>query len=300
MKSVTDFSKIEVDAVNHGYSINGKNLISATTLIKSITPAFDREGLSLRSAERDGVSQAEILRRWELKGVQGRDRGTRLHQYVEDVMDGKIDPVLQRGNERIPEMEAFDQAWTRLRAELGARRVKQEWVIGDEELGVAGRIDNLMAITKPDRLFCVFDWKTGKLDIENRFGRLLPPFQKYDASKFNQYSIQLSLYRLILERNQPRMTLSDGYILHLRDDSSYHIHRARDFRGELQEWLKGGVPDSVKGDPACEKRAQGLTQSLLTADPIFARSLSARTNAELGQAARRLLKILAVEGDDES
>lgn len=302
----TKFSDVVVDSANHGYRIGDKNLVSVTTILKSITPEFDKDGISLKMAERSGVTQAEILRQWEEKGNKSRDKGTRLHQYIEDVMDGKIDPILQRVNERIPEMVAFEDAWTKLRAELDAKMVAQEFVVADEQFGVAGRVDNLMSIqSRKNRLVGVFDWKTGKLDVDNRYERLLPPFQDYDHCKFNLYSIQLSLYRLILERNPGQVEpddakLSNSYILHLRDDGTYQLHRAKDFRPQIDEWLKDGVPPSAQGDPATEKRAQEMVKILdTTVDRKFAKRLSERTRRDLNRAARTVSTILSSVGDDD-
>lgn len=291
---MTKFSDIIVDPVNHGYRIGDKNLVSVTTVIKNLTPRFDKNAVSLRMAERTGVTQAEILRQWEAKGSRSRDKGTRLHQYIEDVMAGTVDPVLQRVNERIPEMDAFDRAWTVLRAEMDAKMVKQEFVVGDEEYGVAGRVDNLMSMKAPgatERVACVFDWKSGKLDTDNRFEKLLPPFDRHDHCKLNLYSIQLSLYRLIMERNKPNVRLWDGYILHLRDDGTYQLHRAKDFRPEIHEWLKDGVPLSAQGDPASEKRAQELVKTLDLIDQDFCLRLSERTRRDLKDAARGVVNV---------
>jgi hypothetical protein len=301
----TRFSDIVVDSVNHGYRIGDKNLVSVTTVLKSVIPEFDKDSISLKMAERSGVTQAEILRQWEAKGAKSRDKGTRLHQYIEDVMAGKVDPIMGRVNDRLPEMDAFDDAWTKLRAELDAKVVKQEFVVGDEELGVAGRVDSLISILPykaKSRLACIFDWKTGsKFEVTNRYEKLLPPFHAYDNCKLNEYSIQLSLYRLIMERNKPDIQLSDGYILHLREDGTYQLHRARDFREEIAEWLKDGVPASVKGDPATEKRVQEIVKLLDTnIDRPFAKRLSDRGRRELGRAARTVLSVLnSVEDIDE-
>jgi hypothetical protein len=203
----TDFSKIVYDDYKHSYTINGKPLISVTTLINYLVPEFDKETISQRSAQKRGVSQAEILREWEQSGEIARDKGTRLHQYVEDVMAGRLDPVLANVNWRLPEMDAFDEAWKAMRSNLKAKVARQEWTIGDEELGVAGRLDCLLALqpNSVEPFFSVWDLKTGKLDVENRFAFMLPPFEDYEDSKFNRYSVQLSLYRLILERNKPNM-----------------------------------------------------------------------------------------------
>lgn len=304
----TKFSDVVVDSANHGYRIGDQNLVSVTTILKSITPEFDKDGVSLKMAERTGVTQAEILRQWEEKGARSRDKGTRLHQYIEDVMGDRIDPILQRVNDRIPEMSAFDQAWTKLRAELDAKMIDQEFVVADQEFGVAGRVDNFMSIKPPKsktRRCCVFDWKSGKLDTDNRFERLLFPFDGYDNCKLNLYSIQLSMYRLILERNPGQIQpegeeLSDGYILHLRDDGTYQLHRAKDFREEIWRWLKDGVPASAQGDPATEKRAQEIVKILDTmVDRKFAKKLSERTRRDLGRAARTASTILSSLGDDD-
>ncbi len=286
----TDFSKIVYDDPSHTYRLDGKELISATTLIKHVAPEFDKEGVSQRTADREGVSQAEILQRWENSGAVSRDKGTRLHQYVEDTMAGKIDPVLRLVNDRIPEMDAFDVAWKALRGTMDAKVKRQEWTIGDYELGVAGRIDCLLSLQLPGldhRSLAVFDWKTGKLETENRYENLLPPFRHLSSSKFNQYSIQLNLYRLILERNTNQQ-YTDGYILHLRSDGTYHLHRARDVRPELAQWLKNGVPEDVAGDPEASRHVAHVTKVLNDVDLNVVKGASRRHRRELGSALDRL------------
>jgi hypothetical protein len=285
----TDFSKIVYDDRQHSYAINGKPLISATTLINYVVPEFDKETVSQRSAQKRGISQAEILREWEQSGEIARDKGTRLHQYVEDVMAGRFDPVLASVNWRFPEMDAFDEAWKAMRSNLKAKVARQEWTIGDEELGVAGRLDTTLALQPPslEPFFSVWDWKTGKMDVENRFAFMLPPFQDYEDSKFNRYSVQLSLYRLILERNKPSMKLGDSYILHLRDDGSYHLHRAHDFREILTDWLKDGIPPEIACDPTVDKK---LSYAIRTLSGIDAEALS--------QASQRTVQKLKEAADD--
>ena len=54
------FENIVVDSENHGYKIGEQNLISATTLVSRIKPDFDKDGVSKRVAERDGITQEEL------------------------------------------------------------------------------------------------------------------------------------------------------------------------------------------------------------------------------------------------
>lgn len=287
----TDFNEISYSDDDHTYYINGKQLLAVTSVVKHFAPEFDRDGISQRVAEREGVTQEEILRRWELAGELGRDRGTRLHQYVEDTMNGKVDKILRTVNERIKEMDAFDAAWKAMRADLNVRLVRQEWIIGDAELGIAGRLDCLLSIKiDGEEFLCVFDWKTGKLDVDNRFGFLSPPLQDFDSSKFNQYSVQLSLYRLILERNltSVKRPFSDGYILHLRDDGSYHLHRAKDFREQLSAWLSNGPPADL-GDAFAIRRLSHAIKVMSGINGRFVNEASLKSVVALEKEASRLV-----------
>jgi len=286
----TDFSKIVYDDAEHSYTINGKRLISASTIANLITPAFDRDGLSASIAVREGKTKEEVLKDWDKKGKQGRDRGSRLHQFVEDTIDGIVDPVLQAVNDPIPEMKGFQNAWGRLVAGLGAKVRKKEWIIGDEELGVAGRIDLLVAFnaTAGGREYCVFDWKTGKFD-ERTYGSetLLPPLAHVPSNKLTQYSVQLSIYRLILERNTPGEKFGDGYLVHLRPDGTHNVFRAKDYRKELLAWLRAGAP-GLAHDPEKERLAKQLVRRLEQFSAETAALLSAKTRRRLGVVAGRV------------
>ena len=284
------FDNIIVDAENHGYRINDKNLVSATTLVSRVKPSFDKDGVSKKIAQRDGLTQEEILRQWEQKGEFGRDRGTRLHSYIEDLLQGKIDPITRAVNNRIPAMDAFDKVWERLSSKLFARMEIQECVVGDEQYGVAGRVDAIFSFTVKDiKTFHILDWKTGKFRLDNAYERLLPPFDDVDSCELNAYSIQLSLYRLIIEKNTD-IVLGDSYLCHLRDDGEYMIHRAKDFRSRLHEWLKDGLPLDLMGDPASDKRASELSKIILALDKKSLSKMSNKSRDELLKSFLRAVK----------
>jgi hypothetical protein len=251
----TDFSKIIYDNSSHSYKINNQSLTSVTTVIGRLAQPFDKETISRRVALRDGITEKEVLKLWEHKGKLGREKGDFLHKYVEDVISGIRDPIKDAINERIPEMTAFDRAWLEMQTKLQAKLLYKELIVGDEELGVAGRVDAVIEVTVDgQRTICIFDWKTGKFDITG-YDKLLSPFHTFDDCKFNMYSLQTSLYRLIIERNSGKQ-MCDPYVCHFRDDPpdgkyfkvGYKLHRARDFRKQLQEWLLngGGKIDMMK------------------------------------------------------
>jgi len=230
-------SDIRYDPVTFSYWIGETKLKSVSSLIKSVTPTFDKERVSLYCAKKEGISQAEILRQWEIKGEESRRKGTEVHTYVDKFLSGKSDPVLDAMNVRIPEMNAFDSAWKSMQNALGAKVSGRELTIGNESLGIAGRLDVLLdTFLGGQERKSVIDWKTGKLSMDNRFAKLIPPFDDCDDSDLAKYSLQLSAYRLILEENGT--ACADSYLVHLKSDGTYFIHKAIDYRDRLSAWLK--------------------------------------------------------------
>jgi len=284
-----EFCNVIVDIENHGYKIGDQNLVSATTLVSRVKPDFDKDTISKRVAEREGITQEEVLKQWDRKGELGRDRGTRLHTYIEDLLVGKIDPITRAVNDRIEAMNAFDRVWEKLSSKLGAKLEYQECVVGDAQYGVAGRVDAIFKLSvKGTETFHIFDWKTGKFRIDNAYEKLLPPFNDVDSCELNAYSIQLSLYRLIIEKNTS-MKLGESYLVHLRDDGEYMIHRARDFRGRLHEWLKDGLPSDLMGDPGADKKAQDISKALSVLDKKLLSKMSNKSRKDLGKNFKRII-----------
>lgn len=222
-------------AADHSYWIGDQQLRGVTALIATITPAFDTEGISRRIAKRDGVSQKEILRQWKEKGDAGLLRGSRVHAYVEDVLGGTVDTITDALNVKMPEMIAFDAAWQAFTEKLGANIICREAIVGDAELGVAGRVDAVLGVGD---LRHVFDWKTGRFERHNRFENLLPPFEDLSNCEFVRYSLQTSLYRLLLERGAPDTRYGDGYLVHLDSGGGHWTFRSTDYRERLMKWLR--------------------------------------------------------------
>ncbi len=281
---MTDFKLIEYDPIAHTYMLGDQQLVSVTTLLARLKPMFDSAAVSTTIAARRGITKEEVLAEWELKGKLGRDRGTRLHLYAEDVIIGKIDPILYNVNDKIPEMQAFDAVWNKLRKTLDAQVVKQEWTIGDAQFGVAGRLDVLLStMIDGERKLSIFDWKTGKMRTDNQYQRMLPPFDDEDDCELVHYSLQTSLYRLILERNKPDVVFGDSYLVHLRDDGSYLLHRAIDYRQKWASWLDNGIPPFVFSDPVCTKKASDISSALLSIDDKLLARVADDVLSELSQ-----------------
>lgn len=290
------FSNIRFDDHSHTYWIDKTKLISTTTVIKKVTPPFPKDLASKKSAARDNMTQAQVLAKWELSGKIAIDKGNKIHAYSEDLVLGIIDPVKRLIEKRLLEYDAVDKVWDMMRANLNAKVVGKEITIGDNDFGVGGRIDLLLEIDGDSgRELCIFDWKTGKFNVTNKYSKMLKPFHKYDDCHLIRYSLQQSIYRLILER-RTGVKVSNSYLINLKDDGSYQPYRAVDLRKEVEEWLLSG---SWKCDPIKEATANKVIKILEDTDINFIKLISDDAKAALVANFNRLSS-LCLYGDDAS
>lgn len=226
---IPTFQEIDFDKENHLYSYRGTPLRSVTQVVGSLKPPFDTARLSASTARKRGVPVDVILKEWEDAGRIGREKGTLVHSYVDTRAHNQA-----WAGERLPEMDGFDSWHESWGSQLAFRRL--EWIVGYPDIGVAGTVDALAWDTQTNT-YQVWDWKTGKFDTTNDWGKsLLPPFSDLEECRFMSYSLQVSLYRLILSDCGGIQT-SAGFILHLQSDGGWQVYQTIDFRDRLREWL---------------------------------------------------------------
>lgn len=232
--------QIEFDEAAHVYTVAGRRTQSVTTVLKEIKPEFDAQRMSLRVARRTGRRQEQILAEWAEKGRVARDMGHEVHKHIEDTiryskqmeMNGVLPPVPMRNETR-----AFNEWWAGAKESLSF--LAAEYMVADTELGVAGTVDAFFESSKSGMRICM-DWKTGK---QFRCGRdsyddLLAPFEDLPNNEFHVYSLQCSIYRLIMERAGGEET-GDPFILWLPPEGEAQYFRAMDLRDRVEAWLRG-------------------------------------------------------------
>jgi len=259
----TDFTKIIYNDVYHSYEYEGHILESVTTVIKRFIPRFPRKEILARKAAETGRTIQEIQNQWDKKGEYSMALGTLVHAYVESLIDGRVDPVVKRINTLHPQIHAADNCWEELRSKFDAILYKKEWIIGDVDFQVGGRIDVILDLKIRDqRKLCIVDWKTGK----------------FSDDKLIHYSWQTSLYRLIIERNT-ELQLYDPYIIHFRDDGKFMLYPTYDFRDKLLEGLSNGCYNSTT-----EKHIKGVIIMLSKINQSVINNVSKRTARALSAA----------------
>ncbi len=181
---------------DHVYTVHGQELMSVTTFISTLFPRFDAEGNARRVAMRKGIPVADILAEWEKTGQESRDLGTLLHTKIERYYQG------------VNSKETDDyRLFLRFAQEHPLVPYRTEWAIYDEHWRIAGMIDFLDC---QNGVYNIYDWKrSAKLVddhdrpiVNSRYGsRALAPLGHLHDTSYYHYALQLSLYKMILERN---------------------------------------------------------------------------------------------------
>ena len=177
-----------------------KKFTSCTTLVHSLCNIFDNDKVinqimnSKNWNENNiywGMDKNQIKNLWKNNGKASSEAGTKLHFDIECFYNELI--VENNSKEWLLFLQ-FNKDHLHLEA------FRTEWLIWDEEFKITGSID---MVFKDGEFFDIYDWKRSKsIDkipygnkyLNNKIVEHLPD------SNFWHYSLQLNIYRCILER----------------------------------------------------------------------------------------------------
>ena len=117
--------------------------------------------------------------------------------------------------------------------------VKSELVVGDREYGICGMVDQLFYNKKYNELQ-IWDWKTNKkIGTKNDYGeKFLEPLNNMDVCELNTYSLQLNLYKHIIEKNT-NLKIGKLYICWFHEtNKKYEVIECKDFSEEINQLVK--------------------------------------------------------------
>jgi hypothetical protein len=226
---------------SHTYRYETIKYDSVTTYLKNFKVPFDREYWSKKKADERGVDVSVVLNEWQQKADNANSLGTRVHKWIEDFWSGNApevpaDPGLRDRIDKF--MEVYDKRLSILMP------LRSELKIFSRKWRLAGTIDQpfLFWSDKEQRPFLIIgDWKTNgdfKHDDhpKGRYKKMLRPFTHLYENHHNDYSIQISLYRLILEE-EANIETEDGFLCHIGPEGPAKIYRCKDLREPLRAYL---------------------------------------------------------------
>lgn len=243
---------------NHTYKINGEDAkCSVTTLLKKYTPEFKGEKPAKAIAAKRGVSVEDVLGEWDYKKEYSCHKGTEFHKFAENYLARKRTSLDENAAKQFfvskNSMSVLEDFKNYKKEMLGMISnflkfynwykdaysiVKSELVIGDPNTKICGTIDNLSLNEKTGEL-AIFDYKTNQNIKSEGYKKetLLEPFTHLQNCEMVKYSLQLWIYKLILEKNTP-YKVGDLYIVWVARENNYELIQALDLHKEAQTILE--------------------------------------------------------------
>lgn len=233
LKIFSAFNHVKYFDDKHKYYIGNKELISTTTFIGKFKKPFDTNYWATKKAIERGVSKEQILLEWGDIKDTACARGSDLHAYSDNFMHNRVFPT-DVPDDLIVQFKDFYKKFIQ-----NNLVIRTEYVLADEDLGIAGMID-LFCYNKKKDEFYIADYKTNKkFEFESKFNNYyLEPISHLSECEFNTYSLQTSIYRYIIEKNIG-VTLGDSIVIWFNQkNKNYEAIKCEYMKKEVEKMFK--------------------------------------------------------------
>lgn len=233
----TAFNDVTFFDEPHKYYVDNKELISVTTIIHKYQENFDEQYWSNNKSEQFSIEQRDILRAWGFINKKGTIKGSAIHDYAENLFQNK---KYEYPKQQILKEFGFDPVWREY--EITKKHVdrfyndthgklipiRTEFVIYDKESLIAGMLDMLFWNVRMKE-FQIWDWKTNKdFTNEMKSRHLLGDLLMLEDCDLEIYSLQLDLYKYIIEKNTG-IKLGQSYLVWFsHNNDNYKIIKTKD------------------------------------------------------------------------
>lgn len=236
------FNNIKYFDEPHKYYVGDKQLTSVTTIIHKYEEGFDEEKWSQIKADQYGVGQNDIKYAWKFINEKATTKGSIIHDYIENKFLNKVFPYPKELiftkfgydaiiNEYNITKQHVDNFYDKVKDVLIP--IKTELVVYDEEFQVAGMVDMLF-YNRKSKKFEIWDWKTNSADKafnedENHIKALKYPLYLLNNTAMDIYSLQLSTYKYIIEKNI-NIELGDSHIVWFsHKNENFEVFKCNDY-----------------------------------------------------------------------
>jgi ATP-dependent exoDNAse (exonuclease V) beta subunit len=225
--------RLRFNAELHEYHLDQRQLTSWSQWIKQYKAGFDAQAQAPRTAAKRGLTVEQVLAEWERSNWVG----SKTHEFIEAYYQATGSDAQPSPH---PDMEVQLRCRKFLAAHAGRLQdflpVAQELRVFHEPSGLCGTLDFLGWHVPTQQLY-VLDWKTNKAinsDRDTIWRMMWGPFKDLADHEHNTYSLQISLYRMLLE--EAGLPTGGGAIVHLPPGRSpAQVYKAIDYRSRLRD-----------------------------------------------------------------
>ena len=246
------FDKYKFFENGHYYTYKDKKVgVSVTKYISQFENEFDSDTLSQKVADKNGISQFEVLNEWKRKGEYSCLKGTAIHEWLQDNYANREYKFDLSQLEEYPEYYKIEDIEHLKQMAIDfINDYKNRYIlIGDEilcgipDFDIASAIDLLFYDTINNEVVLA-DIKTntdlkGWKNTPSYVKKMLQPLEDIKDITFEHYKIQLSIYRYFLEE-YAHIPISDNmFIVYLSEkEKNYNIIQIPYLKNEVEKILK--------------------------------------------------------------
>ena len=246
------FDKYKFFENGHYYTYKDKQVgVSVTKYISQFENEFDSNTLSQKVADKNGISQFEVLNEWKRKGEYSCLKGTAIHEWLQDNYANREYKFDLSQLEEYPEYYKIEDVEHLKQMAIDfINDYKNRYIlIGDEilcgipDFDIASAIDLLFYDTVNNEVVLA-DIKTntdlkGWKNTPSYVKKMLQPLENIKDITFEHYKIQLSIYRYFLEE-YAHIPISDNmFIVYLSEkEKNYNIIQIPYLKNEVEKILK--------------------------------------------------------------
>ena len=225
-------NNITLNKETHEYKLDtdpGIAFTSVTTYVDKFFEGFDAQKIATKLVNNhpkySSYTVESLIAEWNATA----DHGTKVHNEIEEWIKEGTEPSEIKAINGKDWLESY-----KLKSNID---VFSEVIIYSTELSIAGTVD-ILAKNNDTGEYELIDWKTSKKIETVSFGNKMGT---HDATKhimdcnFYHYSVQLSLYRYILEEYY-NIKINNQLIAHIRNDGVNAIV-APYMKSEIREML---------------------------------------------------------------
>ena len=209
---------------------------SVTGFLGQFKKPFDSDMIAARVAKSRGTAKKIVLAEWKEISDIALKLGTNVHKWIEDYYNG-LNPEMPTDERELDRIHKFLSIYDERLHKFTP--IHQEFRVFSRKWGLAGTLDALFKLNEGRY---VGDWKTNKKfttddDTEGRKQKLLYPFNDMWDNSLNGYSIQLSLYRLMLQEESGYET-QGGFLVWIGPNEKPMMYKIVDLRDRLYDFLQ--------------------------------------------------------------
>lgn len=271
-KEISVFDNIKYRDSNHSYTIAGQRAISGTQLIGKFENEFNSKEVAEKVAVKRGVTVQSLLNEWTLNNVIASNKGSCVHNYLELSFQKRI---LEIDEEELyrnifktlkthKEYKA-EESQIILDTETCVKTIKtnfdiiiptcdkflesshgvliplaSELIIGDVDFKICGTIDQLY-FNQRTNMVEIWDWKTNKnfTTFDKYNNKFKFPIDDLSTHHLNHYSLQLNLYKIILERNT-NFKIGQLVLVNFAEtlDGKFVYHQCFDYQDKVMKMIE--------------------------------------------------------------